>query len=164
MTVANDDNISEKLKEELRNRTLGINALPVIYPISATPELNSVIAVAFRNSLQKKMWNFLISENDAEEHLIKTYKDFMTLDSESNRPFYINPYLQTSLLIGECVNLDMTLVNGNIKLVEKEGNYKDRYSSVSYLNYVATFFDKELLKEIDDSNDFDSILNVTMIA
>lgn len=164
MTVADDDNISEKLKEELRNRTLGINALPVIYPILASPELNSTIAVAFRNALQKKMWNFLVSETDAEEHLIKAYKDFMTTDSESHRSFYLNPYLQTSLLIGECVNLDMTLVSGNIKLTEKEGNYKDRYSSVSYLNLVATFFDKEMLKETDNSSDEDSILAVTMIG
>ena len=164
MTVADNINIDDKLKQELKDRTLGVNAIPVIFPILASQSLNSQIAVAFRGSLQKKLWSFLVSETDVEEFLIKNYKDFLTNDEETNRAFYLSPYVNTSLLIAECVNLDMTLVNGMIKLVEKEGNYKDRYSSVSYLNFVASFFDKELLRETDNTSDLDAILNITYIG
>jgi hypothetical protein len=163
-TVSNSLFIDEKLKEELRERTLGLNALPVIFPISATAPLNSQIAVAFRKSLQNKLWHFLLPDGDAEEFLIKTYKDFMNNDDDTARAFYLNPYLQTSLMIAECVNLDMSLVSGNIKLVEKPGNYKDRYSMVSYMNWiVSSVFDIELLKETDQSDDLSAILGVTMV-
>ena len=164
MTVADNENIDEKLREELTKRTLGLNPLPVIFPISASQQLNSKIAVEFRNSLQKKMWSFLLSENDIEEFLIRTYKDYMTNDDETLRGFYLNPYMNTSLLIGECVNLDMGLSGGLIKLMEKEGNYKDRYSSVSYLNYVVSFFDKELLKENDNESEWETIQKITQIV
>jgi hypothetical protein len=57
----------------------------------------------------------------------------------------------------------MQLTNGLIKLTEKTGNMKDRYSSVSYLNYVATFFDKDLLKESDNTSDAEAILQVSFV-
>ena len=164
MTVIENENIDEKLKAELRERTLGLNAIPVIYPILASQSLNAQIATAFRNSLQKKMWSFLLAENEADDFLIKSYKDFMTNDESGKRAFYLNPYIQTGLLIGECINLDMQLANGLIRLTEKTGSMKDRYTSVSYLNYVATFFDKDLLKESDDTSDSDAILQVSMVV
>lgn len=164
MTVAEDINIEEKLRIELRDRTLGLNAIPVIYPILASQSLNSQIAVSFRGSLQKKMWSFLLSDNEVEEFLIKTYKDFMTNDDDGARSFYLNPYVNTSLFIGECINLDMKLVNGVIKLSESGNNFKDRYTSVSYLNYVAGFFDKELMQDVDNTSDFDAMMSVTMVV
>jgi hypothetical protein len=163
-TVSDSLFIDEKIKEELRERTLGLNALPVVFPISATAPLNSQIAVAFRKSLQNKLWNFLLPDGEAEEFLIKTYKNFMSNDDESARAFYLNPYLQTSLMIAECVNLDMSLVSGNIKLSERTGNYKDRYSMVSYMNWiVSSVFDIELLKQVDERDDLSAILGVTMV-
>lgn len=164
MTVVDHENVDEKLKDELRNRTLGLNAIPVVFPILASQSLNAQIAVAFRNSLQKKMWSFLLPENDVEDFLIKTYKDFMTNDENSKRSFYLNPYVQTGLFVGECVNLDMVVANGLIKVYEKDGHTKDRFTSVSYANYITTFFDKELLKESDNTSDSDAILQVSMVV
>ncbi len=154
MTVADSDIIEEKLREELTKRTLGLNANPVIFPILATQNLNSQMAVAFRSSLQNKLWNFLTEEGVAEEFLLKTNKEFTSEDNES-WAFFLNPYVQTSLLIGECINLDMTLVNGMIKLTEKQGAYKDRFSMIEYANWIISQFDKELLKEVDSGDDND---------
>lgn len=164
LTVANDPFIDEKLRDELTKRTLGINALPVIYPIMATQTLNSQIAVSFRSSLQKKLWKFLIPEADAEEFLIKTNKDFTDDPNDSSSyGFFLNPYANTSLFISECINLDMTLVNGMIKLSEKQGAYKDRYTSVSYGNYVISHFDKNLLRENEDTDDWSILQSVTYL-
>lgn len=163
MSVVDHNNVEEKLKDELLGRTLGLDPMRVIFPILATKPLNSKIAVAFRNSLQKKMWSFLLSEIEIEDFLIKTYKDYMS-NEESYRAFYLQPYVNTNLFINECVNLDMILSEGHIKLVEGEGSHKDRYTSVSYLNYVATFFDKDLLKETDNFSDEDAILEVSFIG
>lgn len=163
MTVVEEtfDIVKQEVREELRlNHTRGLNALPVIFPIQASQASNSAIATAFRSSLQKKLWRFLIPDGDAEEYLIKTAKEFTkdSMDSEITS-FYLQPYIQTGLMVGECINLDMSLVGGLIKLTEKAGCYKDRYSCISYTNYViSSQFDKELLKENDDTDDFGEII------
>jgi len=68
-----------------------------------------------------------------------------------------------NLFIGECINLDMVLLNGKIKLVEKPGSYKDRYSVISYVNWVISFFDQELLKESSDYDDWEELMKVTQV-
>ena len=90
------DFVDSKLREELQNRTLGLGAIPVLFPILASQSLNSQIAVQFRSSLQKKMWNFLIPDGDAEEFLIKTNKEFTADANDSattNFFLAINPLL-----------------------------------------------------------------------
>ena len=66
--------------------------------------------------------------------------------------------LATGLLVGECINLDMSLVGGLVKLTEKSAGLKDRYSAVSYTNWIISQeFDKALLKETDDSDEFSDV-------
>jgi len=50
-------------------------------------------------------------------------------------------------MINECIALEMVLQNGLVKLEEPDGARKDRYTSVSYLNYFVSLMDTELLKE-----------------
>jgi len=149
--------IRDEIRDDLRkNHTRGINALPVIFPISANQSLNAQIATYFRSSLQKKLWKFLIPEADAEEHLTKTNKEFTanSMDSETTA-FFLHPHVQTGLFINECINLDMSLSNGMVKLTEKSNAYKDRYSSTSYVNWIiSTFFDKNLLTETGEDDGF----------
>lgn len=163
-TVMNVSAIDEKIWNELKERTLGVSAVPVVYPISATSKLNSDIAVAFRGALQKKLFDFLASDLDAEDYLIKTNKEFMNSTEElSTRTWLLHPYIQTNLLVGECLNLEMSILSGIIKLDEGNG-LKDRYTSVSYLNYfVSTTLDRELLRQGDDVSDEEAMLAVTMV-
>ena len=163
MTVANDSYIDETLRIELMDRTLGVGALPVIYPIRASQQSNSVMSSALRASLQKKLWKFLKSEIDAEEFLIRTNKEFRKDSNDSaTSSFFLSPYVNTSLFINECINLDMKLVNGLVKLVERPGCYKDRFSSILYANsIISDIFDIELLKEKEESDDLAAMLAVT---
>ena len=153
------DFIKDDSRQDLAtNHTRGINALPIIFPISANQNLNSQIATLFRSSLQKKLWNFLIADGDAEEFLLKTSKEFISNPNDSEIfAYYLNPYVQTGLLIGECINLDMGLVGGFIRLTEKSGCYKDRYSAISYVNFVISQFDQNLLRENSDEDDFNIV-------
>lgn len=163
-TVVNDPFIDEKVREEMKERTLGINALPIIFPITASQQLNSQIAVAFRSSLQKKLWEFLIPEGEAEVFLTKNNKEFLDVDDSSTRAFFLSSYVNVGLFVGECINLDMSLVNGLIKLTEKPGNYRDRYTSVSYCNWIiSNVFDKFLLKENEELDDWEILMGVTNI-
>lgn len=159
------DFVDEKVRLELQQRTLGLGARQVIFPISATQVLNNQIAVAFRSSLQKKLWNFLIPDGDAEEYLLKNNKEVQTNSNDSEIfAYFMNPYIQTSLFVSECINLDMLLVNGLIKLVEKPGCYKDRYTSVSYANWIISHFDKDLLKDQDNTDDFSELMKMMQVV
>lgn len=161
LTIMIHPEIDEKVYEELSHRTLATNAQPIIFPITATASLNSKIAVSLRTALKKKLFSFLTDEKSAEEYLFQNQKEIIRNEDEDSMAFFMNPFVQTSLMIGECVNLNMTVSNGNIKLVEPVGGRKDRYTSLSYGNYYVGLMDIELLKESDD--DSDDWINSTMM-
>ncbi len=164
-TVMNSSDIDNKLYEELTKRTLGQDALGCIFPISANAQLNSIIAVKFRERLKKKLVTFLVDDNTEEEFLIKSgNKDIIDQEETEKRAYLLQAHLQTSLLINEAIALEMVLVSGLIKLVEPPGARKDRYTSVSYLNYYVSLMDVELLKDrYNDKDDEQEFLGVTNI-
>lgn len=147
-TVMPSSHIDDRVYEELMRRTLGQDAKECVFPISATSTLNSEIAVSFRTRLKKKLVSFLVDDNTEEEFLIKSgNKDILDQDDTGIRAYLLQAHLQTSLFINECIALEMVLMGGNIKLVEPEGARKDRYTSVSYLNYYVSLMDTELLRD-----------------
>lgn len=165
MTVMEHPTIDKETYEELSHRTLGLNALPTIFPVSVSAKLNSTIAVEMRDKLQKKMWGFLIDETGAEDYLIKSSysKEFLLQDEFSNKAWFLAPYAQTSLLVNESINLAMSIVGGNIKLTENSGARKDRYTSVSYGNYYASLLDKDLIREDDDQDEWEVLKELTFV-
>ena len=149
------DFIKQDQRDELRaEHTRGINPEPVIFPIAATADLNNQIAIQFKLSLQKRLWSFLVNDGDGEEFLIKNLKEFAKSISDS--------YIQTGLFIGECINLDMKLVSGKVQLEEAPGSFKDRYSAVSYANWVISHLDHELVREEKEHDMFDEIAAMTV--
>ena len=165
MTVADFDWIDDRVKEDMQRRTLGVNALPIVIPILASSQLNSQIAVAFRSSLQRKLWQFLIGDAEAEEYLAKNNKSFIMDNVGSDDYIHLmNPYINTTFCIGEAINLDYELRNGLIRLDEKVGSHKDRYTSVSYANYFISILDQELIREVEESeDDFDTFMRLCVV-
>lgn len=154
-TVMNHPDIKQELYDDLSLRTKGRNnALPCVFPIHASQQLNSLIAVKFRERLKKKLITFLVDDNTEEEFLIKSgNKDILDQEDTGIRAYLLHPHIQTSLLINECIALEMVLQNGLVKLEEPEGARKDRYTSVSYLNYFVSLMDTELLRESRSSEE-----------
>ena len=95
------------------------------------------------------MFGFLVDEMTAEDYLIRSSykKEFLDQGDMNAKSWFLAPYVQTSLLINECINLSMTMSIGNIKLSENPGNRKDRFSSLLYGTHYASILDQELLKE-----------------
>ena len=56
------------------------------------------------------------------------------------------PYINTTLLIDELVRLQHEETSGKIKLSERAGMRKDRYSSLAYNYYVAIQLENKLGK------------------
>jgi hypothetical protein len=151
-TVMETPEIDQKIKEELIARTLGANALPIIFPFTGSAEKNSDMHNLFRSSLQKKLWSFLVDIEEAEDFLIRTYPDYFNVEDSATRAFMLQSHIQTSLFINESVNLQMQVVGTNTKLTEGSGR-KDRYVSVAMGNYLASIYDKSLLKEQEEPED-----------
>jgi hypothetical protein len=135
--------------ERLAERCVYRNAPKVVYSIRATPQMNSDIAVTFKDSLKRNKVKLLISENEADEILNKI-KGYDKLPEETKVKFRL-PYIQTSLLINEMMNLEGEITDsGLVKLKEQGTGRKDRYSSLSYLNFIATEIERKLKKTKSD--------------
>lgn len=135
----NDEKMAERCKEP--------EAEKLIYSIKATAQFNSDAAVYLRDCIQRGKVRLLINEIEANEQLNKS-KQYQSLLVDDQVMFQ-EPYYQTTAMIQEMVNLDYTTVNGKIKVVEASGMRKDRYSAISYANYIAT----ELERDIKDAAD-----------
>lgn len=164
-SVMEHPSIPDKVREELRDRATGLNPVQVIYPVTGTPQLNSDIAVAFRSALHRKMFDFLVSDVDAEDYLARNNKEFFeSKDDISLKTWLLHPFVQINLLLQECSNLEAKITNSLVRLDEGNGR-KDRYTSVSYMNwFVNDVLDKELLRAEDDGiGDWEAILGVTLV-
>jgi hypothetical protein len=158
LSVFEHKSLPQSLIDELNEKTLGLNAMPVIYPIRANAVLNSNIAVDFRDKLQRRMLNFLVNETEAEEYLAKTEKEFKRGDDPYINTWFISPYLETQLLISECINLEQSISGGNVKVETSGHARKDRYTACSYGNYFASLLENDFLKGDGDS-DYDFVFS-----
>jgi len=59
------------------------------------------------------------------------------------------------MLVNELVNLEYEIRNGFVKIKEQSGNRKDRYSSLSYVNYYARILESDLNK---GNSDYDFVI------
>lgn len=150
MTIIKDDSlqvVSTEVIKDLRSRVIGASAaIPVVYPVQATAAINGLMAVDLKKQLeQKKIW-LCADEQDMMDILMQTNKTFRE-GTHEDREFYIMPFLEHSELIKECVNLEMSLNNGNIKLQEPRDGRKDRYSALTYGDYFISLLERKILKE-----------------
>lgn len=127
-TCFNDEKMAERCKAS--------DAKPVIFSIKASQSFNSEAASLLRDHIRRGKVKLLIGEAEANNNLNKI-KSFQELDIEE-QVLLQAPYMQTSALIVEMVNLDYEVVNGKIKVSEPSGMRKDRYSSVSYGNFLCS--------------------------
>ncbi len=161
-TVMKHETIKDDEYLELSKRTLGLNAIPIIYPFSGTPELNSKMHVEMRDKYRKKLISLLTDEMTAEDYLIRNNKEYNNLDDNGAHMFFNLPFVQTSLYVNETINLIKSYgQGGNLKLEEPSGSRKDRYVAIAMGNLYATYLDQELLRENNSSNDLEDLLSVT---
>jgi hypothetical protein len=142
----NDDVMKARAKTQ--------NPLPVIFSIKAVNKLNHEIATSLRVNLQSSNIELLISEMEAKDSLSdkKHYQNASIEDRVSMELAYV----QTTLLVNELVNLEHDIVGGYVKIKEKSGKRKDRYSSLGFANYLAKILEGENLQQ--DEYDIDDDL------
>lgn len=144
-------------KPELEDRCKVKNAPKVIYAIKANARENNDMTLALRAGFQNGYINLLISDTNIEEKLSKI-RGYGKL-SEVQQVAMRIPYIQTTLLINELINLSHETNNGLIKVKEKTGMRKDRYSSLQY-GYALLQELSKGLKPKTNTEDFLSKLTI----
>lgn len=163
-TLCNLSVLDNQQRADYLARVTSINAIPVVFPVIASASLNSRIASEFKSSLQNRMWEFLIHQIDAENYLIDSQPEYTANANDNNvSAFFLNPYVQTTLFIDECMNLETSLVNNNIKLTRTNGR-KDRYTSVSYANYFAEILDRAYMRETSYDNELAELRDLLIVV
>lgn len=127
---------------ELASRCLIKDAPKVIYSIKGQSEFNSQCAITLREAIKQGQIRLLISEYDAED-VLGELRGYNTLEP-ADALYYKMPYIQTTLMINELINLEYETKNSAIKVKEKSGWRKDRYSSLSYNIFVAKVIEREI--------------------
>ena len=127
---------------EMSERCKVKGARKAIYSIKATAKFNHDACLNFRSAIQSGYLNLLINDQDCDEQLLKIRGYSKQTDTMKDR--LRMPYVQTTMLINELVNLTHDITNGLIKVKERSGMRKDRYSSAVYGYYVVQEQNKNL--------------------
>jgi hypothetical protein len=137
-TCINDEKMAERCTYQ--------NAKKIIYSIKGNQQFNSECAITLRDGFKRGKIKLLVSEMDGKEFL-KKLKGYESVQIE-DKVLFESPFVQTTLLINEMINLEGERTeSGLIKLKEPRSKRKDRYSSVTYGNFIASELERELFKE-----------------
>nr|DAE53024.1 MAG TPA: large terminase [Caudoviricetes sp.] len=129
---------------EMAARCAVIGAEKVIWAIKASAQFNSDCAFLLREAFRSGRIRLLATEYDAEEFLGEL-RGYSSLSSAERMQLQL-PYIHTTLLIDELTKLQHEESAGKVKIFEKTGMRKDRYSSLSYNYYVAVQVESKVSK------------------
>lgn len=130
---------------EMASRCTVIGAEKVIWAIKASAQFNSDCAFLLRDAFKSGRIRLLATEYDAEE-LLSDIRGYGSLSPAERMQLQL-PYIHTTLLIDELTKLQHEEAGGGkVKIYERAGARKDRYSSLSYNYYVAVQIENKMYK------------------
>lgn len=129
---------------EMAARCTVIGAEKVIWAIKASAQFNSDCAFLLREAFRSGRIRLLSTEYDAEE-LLDDLRGYGSLSPAERMQMQL-PYIHTTLLIDELTKLQHEEAGGKVKIYERAGARKDRYSSLSYNYYVAVQIENKMYK------------------
>lgn len=136
LTCCNDKEMAARCKVS--------GAPEVIWSIKGSPSFNNEICILLRSGFKQGRINLLVSELESEEILKDSIKSFSRMQA-SEQLIYKMPYIQTTLLVYELIKLEHEIKGSNIKITEKTGMRKDRYSSLAYNYWVQCELERKFL-------------------
>lgn len=100
-----------------------------------TARFNSECAFSLREGFRSGKIRLLANEYDAEDYLseVRGWGSINPVEKTAVRL----PYIDTTYLVDEIINLKYEDTQSGVKVYEKSGYRKDRYSSLSYNYWVA---------------------------
>lgn len=138
LSCCNDKDMAERCKVP--------NAPKVIWSIKGSASFNNEICILLRNGFKNEKINLLVHEISGEEIIKDRIKGYSKMNPYEQLEYKM-PYVQTTLLVYELTKLEYEAKGANIKIKEKSGMRKDRYSSLAYNYWVQCQLERELLRK-----------------
>jgi hypothetical protein len=135
--------------QEIADRCKVKSAKKVIYVIKANAKSNNDMYLALRAGFQNGYINMLMSEMNVEEHISKI-RGYGKL-SANQKALMTLPYLQTTFMINELINLQCDSSGVMIKVKERTGMRKDRVSSCMYGYAVCQMLSAKIKPKTESS-------------
>lgn len=139
--------LSCRNNQAIADRCKVSNAPKEIWAIKADAGFNSIICNGLRSGFQRGKINLLVSEFEADSFLHDRFKGYNKM-TESDQLALKMPYIQTTLMIYELISLEFEVRGTNVRVFEKSGRRKDRYSSLAYNYWVQCQLEQELLQSL----------------
>ena len=140
---------------EIAKRCKIKNAPKKLWVVMGNPDFNSQCTLGLREEFKQNNIRLLNVEEDFDEDF-SALSGYSKLSLEDKVKLKI-PYINTTLLINELINLETEIKGNFVRVKEKSGMRKDRYSSLSYNIYVAKVLEKEHV-ENNIQNSFSDVI------
>lgn len=127
----------------------------VIWAILGNTKFNSDCAILLREGFRSGYIRLPIKEYDAEAMMMEEFRGFGALPMQDRLQFML-PYVNTTLLVDELVNLQHEESSGFVRIIERSNMRKDRYSSLSYNYYVALQLEKKIRRDEFRASSYDT--------
>lgn len=127
------------------DRCIDKKAPKVIWAIQATAQFNNDMYLGLRDGFKQGFINLLINEFEAEE-ILRNIRGYNKMPQQEKTKLQL-PYIHTTLLVNELINLEYETKGVNVKVYEKSGMRKDRVSSVGYNYWVQCQLERKLRKK-----------------
>lgn len=128
----------------MADRCTDPNAPKVIWSIKASQQFNSDCAFLLREAFRSGRVRLLETEYEADT-ILSEIRGYQSLGLAEQQALKM-PYIHTTLLIDELTKLQHEETGGKVRIFEKSGMRKDRYSSLSYNYYVALQVENKMIK------------------
>lgn len=128
------------------------SAPKVIWAIQASSTFNNDMYLNLREMFRQNRINLLVSEFEFEE-ILKSSRGYSKMSTEEKIKAQL-PYIQTTLLVNELINLEYEARGVNIQVHEKPGMRKDRVSSIGYSCAVLAQLEKKLKSKTSQNLDY----------
>jgi len=146
---------------DLAMRCKDPDSVAVIFPIKVTgayaAQMNHDMALYTRGQFVGNKISLLLTEAEASEELM-TMPEYRKL-SQEEQVMVRTPYIQTTFLVNEMINLETEIKSGLVKLTEPSSRArKDRYSSLAYGLYFLKQKEQDLKVVYDSRDDIDLLM------
>lgn len=145
--------VSQAKIDDYRHRTIDPYAIPCIFPVIGSTELNSSGWLSLRHQLDLGNIKFLKSLQTRRDELVDS-GEFFKLQSEDLAET-LAPYGETDLLIQEAVQLNVEIKQDRPILKEDRNKTKDRVVVLSYVNMIFDKIENAWNKQLQEKDDFD---------
>lgn len=139
--------------DDLRQRCKDPNPIPCVIPMVGTAELNHLVWTELKKQLNINSCKFLIDEQQ-KQSLLEDTGEYYQMSAERLSEVLL-PYVETTSLVYEAINLKSEWKNDKLKLIEPRSGTKDKAVVCAYGNYIISKIELQWAKLENQEDDSD---------